>query len=87
MCRQRFNPNAICSSKNYKASKRVHRQYLRDTHEQREQEIKGMIFKIVNPTVVHHYGRPYLMVFGHKIPIYKDEVARAEEAGYAVHYE
>lgn len=87
MCRQRFKADALCSSRNYRASKRVHKDYLKRTHEDRVKEIESMTFKITNPRVVHHCGRPYLMIFGHKVRICKDEVERAIAAGYAIHYE
>ncbi len=32
MARKRINKNAVCSSENYTASKRVHREYLQEKH-------------------------------------------------------
>lgn len=30
--RKRFNPNAVCSSENYSASKRIHKELLQERH-------------------------------------------------------
>ena len=39
--RERFNPNAVCSSKNYAASKRAHRALLKMKHNSFDLSIKS----------------------------------------------
>lgn len=84
--RKRVNPNAVCSSKNYALSKRLHREYLERTHDDRMMSISMMSFSIENPTVTH-WTRAYLLVFGKKVYLSREEVQKAIDSGYYVHYE
>ena len=81
--RQRINRAAICSSDNYAASKRLHREYLKSTHKDRVANIAMM--SVTN--VVNHIGRPYTNIFGHKVYLNTSEASMANEAGITVHYE
>ena len=83
--RQRINRNAICSSNNYEVSKRLHREYLKNTHEDRVANIAMMSF--TSKGTGNHIGRPYAYVFGHKVFLNTSEVTMANEAGITVHYE
>ena len=82
--RQRINRAAICSSDNYAASKRLHREYLKNTHEDRVANIAMMS---VTTSVTNHIGRPYTNIFGHKVYLNASEASMANEAGITVHYE
>lgn len=84
--RPRVNPSAICSSDNYQESKRLHKQYLKDTHDDRMHSISMMSFSIRNPKVTH-YSRAYIEVFGKRLYLKGCEIGRAKDAGYAIHYE
>lgn len=81
--RQRINRAAICSSDNYVSSKRIHREYLKSTHEDRVANIAMMSFTSTG----NHIGRPYANVFGHKVYLTASDVTMANEAGITVHYE
>lgn len=81
--RQRINRAAICSSDNYAASKRLHREYLKSTHEDRVANIAMMSFTDKGK----HIGRPYTNIFGHKVYLNASEASKANEAGITVHYE
>lgn len=63
MARYRVNPNAICSSKNYKQSKKLHMDMLKRNHKE-EIVIKR---------------QAYIKVFGNLIAITPGEVARFEK--------
>lgn len=81
--RQRINRAAICSSDNYAVSKRLHREYLKSTHEDRVANIAMMSFTGKGK----HIGRPYAYVFGHKVYLSTSEANMVKEAGITVHYE
>lgn len=81
--RQRINRAAICSSDNYVASKRLHREYLKNTHEDRVANIAMMSFTSTG----NHIGRPYAYIFGHKVYLNASEADMANKAGIDVHYE
>ena len=82
--REHINRAAICSSDNYVASKRLHREYLKSTHEDRVANIAMMS---VTTSVTNHIGRPYTNIFGHKVYLNASEASMANEAGITVHYE
>ena len=82
--REHINRAAICSSDNYAASKRLHREYLKSTHESRVANISMMS---VTTSVTNHIGRPYTNIFGHKVYLNASEASMANEAGITVHYE
>lgn len=84
--RQRFNPNAICSSSNYRASKRVHKQYLKDTHNKRMQAISLINFSTPVGSA-KHYGRPYINSWGRRIDVPMNKVKDLEQTGFTIHYE
>lgn len=71
MARYRINTNAICSSKNYKQSKKLHMDMLKRNHEVfMEMVIKGEI-------VVKKQA--YIEVFGNLMAITPSEVTRFEK--------
>ena len=71
MARNKINPNAVCSSKNYKQSKRLHMDMLKRNHEVfMEMVIKGEI-------VIKRQA--YIKVFGNLIAITPSEVVRFEK--------
>ena len=81
--RQRISRAAICSSDNYAASKRLHREYLKSTHEDRVANIAMMSYTGKGK----HIGRPYACVFGHKIYLNASEANMVKGAGIDIHYE
>lgn len=71
MARYRVNPNAICSSKNYKQSKKLHMDMLKRNHEVfMEMAIKGEIVT---------KRQAYIKVFGNLIAITPSEAVRFEK--------
>lgn len=71
MARYRINTNAICSSKNYKQSKKLHMDMLKRNHEVfMEMVIKGEI-------VVKKQA--YIKVFGNLMAITPSEITRFEK--------
>lgn len=71
MARHRINPNAVCSSKNYEQSKRLHMDMLRRNHKVfMEMVIKGEI-------VIKKQA--YIKVFGKLMAITPSEVIRFEK--------
>lgn len=84
--RQRINKAAICSSDNYAVSKRLHREYLKDTHEDRVKSINMFSSSSENPAgkIV---GRPYVNVFGTKVYLSPSEAEKANAVNINVHYE
>lgn len=81
--RQRINRAAICSSDNYAVSKRLHREYLKSTHEDRVANIAMMSYTGKG----RHIGRPYAYVFGHKVYLSPSEAERTMAVGITVHHE
>lgn len=71
MARHRINPNAICSSKNYKQSKKLHMDMLKRNHE----VFMEMVMK--EEKVVKKQA--YIKVFGNLIAITPSEVTRFEK--------
>ena len=70
--RQRINREAICSSDNYAVSKRLHKEYLSSTHEERVNYL--MTSHSTEKPVGRPMGRPYVNVFGHKVYLNAYEV-------------
>ena len=71
MARYRVNPNAICSSENYKQSKKLHMDMLKRNHEVfMEMVIKGEI-------VIKKQA--YIKVFGNLMAITPSEAERFEK--------
>lgn len=71
MARYRVNPNAICSSKNYEQSKKLHMDMLKKNHKVfMEMVIKGEI-------VIKKQA--YVKVFGNLMAITPSETARLEK--------
>lgn len=71
MARYRINPNAICSSKNYKESKKLHMDMLKKNHE----VFKEMVIK--EEIVIKKQA--YVKVFGNLMAITSSEAARFEK--------
>lgn len=71
MARYRVNPNAICSSKNYKQSKKLHMNMLKRNHE--------VFMEMVIKEEIVIKRRAYIKVFGNLIAITSGEVARFEK--------
>ena len=68
MARYRVNPNAICSSKNYKQSKKLYMDMLKRNHE------VFMEMTIKEEIVIKRQA--YIKVFGNLIAITPGEVTR-----------
>ena len=71
MARYRINPNAVCSSKNYKQSKRLHMDMLKRNHE------VSMEMVLKEEIVVKRQA--YVKVFGNLVAITPSEVTRFEK--------
>lgn len=93
MARQRFNAARICSSDNYKESKKAHVSYLQRTHQDRLNAIdkipvkpsKKLFGGIKSAFIYSRFpGQPYP---GKKITIPHDMIESIAALGYAIHYE
>ena len=71
MARYKVNPNAICSSKNYKQSKKLHMNMLKENH-------KALMEMVVKEEIVIK-RQAYVKVFGNLIAITPSEVTRFEK--------
>ena len=71
MARYRVNPNAICSSKNYKQSKKLHMNMLKRNHE--------VFMEMVIKEEIVIKRQAYIKVFGNLIAITSGEAARFEK--------
>ena len=71
MARYKVNPNAICSSKNYKQSKKLHMDMLKRTHE--------VLMEMVIKKEIIIKKQAYIKVFGNLIAITPEEVTRFEK--------
>ena len=71
MARHRVNPNAICSSKNYKQSKKLHMSMLKRNHE--------VFMEMVIKEEIVIRKQAYVKVFDTLIAITPSEVARFEK--------
>lgn len=71
MARYRINPNAICSSKNYKQSKKLHMNTLNRNHE--------VFMEMVIKEEIVIKRQAYIKVFGNLIAITSSEAARFEK--------
>lgn len=71
MARYRVNPNAVCSSRNYRQSKKLHMDMLKRNHEVfMEMVIKGEI-------VIRRQA--YIKAFGNLIAVTPSEAVRFEK--------
>ena len=71
MARYKVNPNAICSSKNYKQSKKLHMNMLKENH-------KALMEMVVKEEIVIK-RQAYVKVFGNLVAITPSEVTRFEK--------
>lgn len=71
MARYKVNPNDICSSKNYKQSKKLHMNMLKENH-------KALMEMVVKEEIVIK-RQAYVKVFGNLVAITPSEVARFEK--------
>lgn len=71
MARYRVNPNAICSSENYKQSKKLHMDMLKRNHE--------VFMEMVIKEEIVIKRQAYIKVFGNLIAITSSEAARFEK--------
>lgn len=71
MARYRINPNAVCSSKNYKQSKRIHMNMLKRNHE--------VFMEMVLKEEIVIKRQAYMKVFGNLIAITPSEAAKFEK--------
>ena len=80
--RKRINPLAVCSSNNYRTSKRVHTEYLKATHEDRMKVINNIVFNNYSEPVAKeiHIGRPYIVIFGKKKYLTKEGIEVCKRA-------
>lgn len=70
MARYRISPNAICSSKNYKQSKKLHMNMLKRNHE--------VFMEMVIKEEIVIKKQAYIKVFGKLMAITPSEVAMLE---------
>lgn len=68
MARKRFNRAAICSSSNYEASRKSHRDYIREQHIVNAEVLTMLTTEIVVKK------QAYINVFGKLMPISESEV-------------
>lgn len=71
MARHRINPNAVCSSKNYKQSKKLHMNMLKENH-------KALMEMVMKEEIVIK-RQAYIKVFGNLVAITPSEVVRFEK--------
>lgn len=71
MARYKVNPNAICSSKNYKQSKKLHIDTLKRNH-------KAFMEMVVKEEIVVK-RQAYVKVLGNLVAITPSEVTRFEK--------
>ena len=71
MARRRVNPNAICSSENYKQSKKLHMDMLKRNHK--------IFMEMVMKEEIVIKRQAYIRVFGNLIAITPSEVTRFEK--------
>lgn len=71
MARYRINPNAICSSENYRQSKKLHMDMLKKNH-------KVFMEMVIKEEVVIK-KQAYIKVFGNLVAINPSEVTRFEK--------
>ena len=71
MARRRVNPNAICSSENYKQSKKLHMDMLKRNH-------KVFMEMVIKEEIVIK-RQAYIRVFGKLVAITPSEVTRFEK--------
>lgn len=72
--RKRFNPNRICSSENYEASQKTHRDFINRFHEENLVEIQRVTECI---SVKQHF---YVNCFGKLIEITEVEALRIKQS-------
>ena len=71
MARYRINPNAVCSSKNYEQSKKLHMDMLKRNHE--------VFMEMVIKEEIVIKKQAYVKVFGILMAITASEVERVEK--------
>ncbi len=74
MARKRINLNAVCSSENYKSSKKLHNDYVRDWHNQHTEEIEIITRSIV---IKRRY---FVSVFGELVEVTETEARMLEKS-------
>lgn len=72
--RKRFNSNRICSSENYEASQRVHRDYITRFHDENSVEIKRVTESIA---IKQRY---FVNCFGKLIEVTEVDAVRIEKS-------
>lgn len=65
---------------------KAHYDELKEGHAERMQSISMMTFSVENHRI-HHYAKAYIKVFGKRMYLKGDEITRAKDAGYAIHFE
>ena len=71
MARYRINPNAVCSSKNYEQSKKLHMDMLKRNHK--------VFMEMVMKEEIVIKKQAYIKVFGKLMAITPSEVTRFEK--------
>lgn len=71
MARCKVNPNAVCSSKNYKQSKKLHMDMLKRNHK--------VFMEMTTKKEIVIKKQAYIKVFGNLIAITPMEVTRLEK--------
>lgn len=84
--RTRIHPTAICGSRNYQASRRMHWEYLKRIHKDRLEVINLMTFSIENLKVNPHV-KPFIQIFGKRLYLNPSEIDRAKNTEYEIYHE
>ena len=71
MARYRVNPNAVCSSKDYKKSKKLHIKFLRENHK--------IFLEMVDKEEIVIKKKAYIKCFGRLVPVSPEEVIKLKE--------
>lgn len=74
--RKKINPKALCSSENYRESKKVHNDFLKREHE---------IF-ITLDIEVTKVKKPYIICFGKYCQVTEKEALFLKVKGYTIYY-
>lgn len=69
--RKRFKTNRLCSSDNYSLSRKLHREFLKDEHNNNAVVIEQIVTK-------HCIKKAYVKCFGELVPITLDEARNIE---------
>lgn len=88
--RKRIKLNAICSSDNYRASKRIHASWLKEQHDKNSAEIQKIMQNSNNNTNSSGIkftpnNRYYTLCFGEKVIIPFEKVEQFHKTGIKIY--